>query len=316
MSVSVVMATYNGEKYIQEQLDSIRTQSVSPDEVIICDDCSTDNTVKVVEKYITLYKLENKWKIYKNECNLGYADNFNKVAEMANGTFVLFADQDDIWLNNKIEISIETMQKYQDCQVLCTDYEPFLDGEEVPKPPRSVLKQMPNNGTLEKITLNKKSVYIRALGCCMCIRKTFLQDVEKYWFDGWAQDDRMWRLAQCADGCYLLHLNLVRHRIHGNNTSTYGKYHTVEKRIQLFENMQEANKQMLQMKYNTGIGSEIRLLNKHIEMMKLRLILLKKGELKCLIQLIRYLPYYQKVKSFLVEFYLVVKEKRWEKAMK
>lgn len=311
MSVSVVMATYNGEKYIQEQLDSIRTQSVSPDEVIICDDCSTDNTVKVVEKYIKLYKLENKWKIYKNEYNLGYADNFNKVAEMANGTFVLFADQDDIWLNNKIEISIETMQKYQDCQVLCTDYEPFLDGEEVPKPPRSVLKQMPNNGTLEKITLNKKSVYIRALGCCMCIRKTFLQDVEKYWFDGWAQDDRMWRLAQCADGCYLLHLNLVRHRIHGNNTSTYGKYHTVEKRIQLFENMQEANKQMLQMlKDSDEEKNKILLIDMHIKMMQLRIFMLKRKKIWNSIQLIAFLPYYQKQRSLLVEIYLIIKESK------
>ena len=55
--ISVVMATYNGEKYILEQLDSIRNQSISIDEVIICDDCSIDNTVNIIKQYINDYSL-------------------------------------------------------------------------------------------------------------------------------------------------------------------------------------------------------------------------------------------------------------------
>ena len=79
MKISVAMATYNGEKYITEQLDTIRNQTRKIDELIICDDRSTDNTVSVVNDYIQKYGLEDRWSIQVNEENLGYANNFNKV---------------------------------------------------------------------------------------------------------------------------------------------------------------------------------------------------------------------------------------------
>ena len=106
---------------------------------------------------------------------------------------------------------------------------------------------MPNNGILEFIKLKRKSVYIGALGCCMCVRKEFYHDVKEYRFSGWAQDDRMWKMAQCAHGCLILHSNLVKHRIHGNNTATYGKYHTVDRRVSLFADMIKAERQMLRL---------------------------------------------------------------------
>ena len=305
MNISVVMATYNGAKYIREQLDSIRNQSVPADEVIICDDCSTDNTVEVIGNYIKSHRLDEKWKVYRNESNLGYANNFNKAAGLASGRFLMFSDQDDIWLKDKIKISLKIMEEYSDCQVLCTDYEPFMDGENAPRPPKDILKRMPNDKTLEKVLLDKKSVYIRALGCCMCVRKTFFRDIERYWFEGWAQDDRMWRLSQCVDGCYLLHSNLVRHRIHNNNTSTYGKYHTVEKRVQLFSNMQKANRQMLRMLTVEKKKREISIMKKHLKMMTLRIEMLTNKKLINIICLIPYMGYYERKKSFLVEMYLL-----------
>jgi len=76
-------------------------------------------------------------------------------------------------------------------------------------------------------------VYIGAIGCAMCVRRDFYLSIQKYWFDGWAQDDRMWKLSQCANGCVMLHSKLIRHRIHSNNTSTYGKYHSIDKRANL-----------------------------------------------------------------------------------
>ncbi len=88
MKASVVMATYNGEKYIIEQLDTIRLQTITPDEVIICDDCSTDTTVRLVVEYIEQYGLQNSWKIIQNDFNLGYAGNFHKAADMAQGEFI------------------------------------------------------------------------------------------------------------------------------------------------------------------------------------------------------------------------------------
>lgn len=75
--VSLVMAVYNGEKYLIEQLDSIRKQTYLIDEVILIDDVSTDNSYELIHQYIDGYKLIN-WKLIKNENNLGYRKNFKK----------------------------------------------------------------------------------------------------------------------------------------------------------------------------------------------------------------------------------------------
>ena len=78
MKVSLVMAVYNGEKYLKEQLDSLRLQTHPLDEVLIIDDQSKDDSYIYVRQYIDGYQLKN-WKIIKNEKNLGYRANFKKV---------------------------------------------------------------------------------------------------------------------------------------------------------------------------------------------------------------------------------------------
>lgn len=305
--ISVVMATYNGEKYLIEQLDSIRNQTVVPDEVIICDDGSKDSTKQIVTDYIARNELGN-WYYSINEKNLGYGNNFHQAVQKANGDFIFFSDQDDLWVPEKIEIMVDIMKRHDDCVLLCTDYEPFASDADAPKPPKQILNRMPNDGTLEKINLSPKSVYIGALGCCMCVRKSFYDSIESYWFDSWAQDDRMWRMAQCAEGCYILHKNLVKHRLHGNNTSTYGKYHSIEKRVKLFIDMQSANKQMLL--YVNGREGALRksaILKRHIAMMEKRIDLLQNKKPLKTISLVPYINYYEKKKSILVEAYMALR---------
>ena len=104
MKISVVMATYNGEKYITEQLDTIRNQTRKIDELVVCDDRSKDNTVSVVKAYIKEHNLEDAWAIHVNERNLGYANNFHRATLMATGDLIFFSDQDDLWREDKIEI--------------------------------------------------------------------------------------------------------------------------------------------------------------------------------------------------------------------
>lgn len=307
MKISVVMATYNGERYLVEQLDSIRMQTLQPDEVILCDDCSKDNTKEIAEKFIKNYNLQDKWKVIVNQENLGYANNFNKVAELATGDLIFFADQDDLWVPQKIQKMANIMNENSKCQLLCSEYGPFSNGKDSPQIPRKVLRQIKNDGTIECVKITPQSIYLRTLGCCMCVKRSFYQEVREYWFDGWAQDDRMWRLAQCVDGCYLLHFNLVRHRLHDKNTSTYGKYHTIEKRVKLFKNMQAANRQMLKiLQTENGKNKAVDVIQKHIRMMDLRISLLENSKIKNVLLLIAYLPYYQSVKSLLLELYLII----------
>ena len=308
MTISIVLATYNGAQYIEEQLDSIAHQTLPPDELIICDDRSTDNTVEVVTNYINLHNLTDKWKIIVNETNLGYADNFDKVSNLATRDLIFFSDQDDTWRLDKISIMSEIMESHDDCQVLCTDYFPWYDSVDAPKAPKSTLKKMPDNNLLEKINLSKQSVYIGALGCCMCVRREFYSRISEYFFEGWAQDDRMWKMSQCADGCYILHSNLVNHRIHGHNTATYGKYHTIERRVKLFTDMLLADKQMLKYISTTTVSNKgATILRKHIEMMQLRIDLLSNKKYFNVLSLIKYIPYYEKKKSYAVDFLMAIR---------
>ena len=98
--ISVVMATYNGADFILEQLDSIRTQKLKPDQVIICDDCSTDQTVVLIRDYIIKHQLTD-WQLIENQENLGHYRTFIKLASLAEHDIVFFADQDDKWLPDK-----------------------------------------------------------------------------------------------------------------------------------------------------------------------------------------------------------------------
>ncbi|HYC29606.1 MAG TPA: glycosyltransferase family 2 protein [Chitinophagaceae bacterium] len=97
--ISVVMCTFNGEKYLVQQLDSILAQDYTPLELIICDDVSTDGTVSILQQYAAR---DNRIKVYVNERNLGYNRNFEQAIRLASADWIAIADQDDIWLPGKL----------------------------------------------------------------------------------------------------------------------------------------------------------------------------------------------------------------------
>lgn len=99
--ISVLMATYNGRRFIEQQLDSIRLQNLVPDAVIICDDCSSDGTYEFVQDYICQHNLTT-WKAIQNRENLGHYKTFLHLVNQVQEGLVFFSDQDDIWLPDKI----------------------------------------------------------------------------------------------------------------------------------------------------------------------------------------------------------------------
>jgi glycosyltransferase involved in cell wall biosynthesis len=102
--VSIVLCTYNGEKYLKEQLDSILSQTYPIYEFIIRDDLSSDGTVDIIKEYQQKYPVIN---FRQNEKNLGYNANFSTAIKEATGDFIAISDQDDIWLPDKIGILME-----------------------------------------------------------------------------------------------------------------------------------------------------------------------------------------------------------------
>ena len=99
--ISIAMATYNGEKFICEQLDSIMAQTITDWELIVCDDVSTDSTIAILEEYA---KKDVRIKIYHNMVNLGFKRNFEKAIDLCQGDYIALCDQDDIWYPNHLEV--------------------------------------------------------------------------------------------------------------------------------------------------------------------------------------------------------------------
>ena len=116
--ISVCMGTYNGAIYIREQLQTILDQTVKPDEVILCDDGSTDSTREMIVGFIEEHQLQDKWKLYCNEQNKGYPGNFYYAMSLCSGDYIFLADQDDIWDPAKIERMISCMKKSTHIKVL------------------------------------------------------------------------------------------------------------------------------------------------------------------------------------------------------
>lgn len=107
--ISIALASYNGSKYIREQLDSILRQTYQNFELVICDDCSTDNTWHILQEYA---QKDTRVKIYANEANIGFKKNFEKAISKCNGEYIAMSDQDDIWTNNHLEILLNNLGEY------------------------------------------------------------------------------------------------------------------------------------------------------------------------------------------------------------
>lgn len=102
LTLSVVMATFNGEAFIEAQLDSILRQSRLPDEIVISDDGSTDNTLAIVSRIKNQAPASVSWKVVTNKTPLGVAGNFLSAATLASGDLIALADQDDWWVPGKL----------------------------------------------------------------------------------------------------------------------------------------------------------------------------------------------------------------------
>lgn len=99
--LSVAMCTYNGEQYLQEQLDSIIAQTRLPNEVVVCDDGSADATLQILDEFQK--RAPFPVRIYRNEVNLGPTKNFEKAIGLCNGDIIALSDQDDVWMPQKLE---------------------------------------------------------------------------------------------------------------------------------------------------------------------------------------------------------------------
>jgi len=215
LSVSVVMPTYNGEKNIIEQLETIRLQTYPIKEVIMNDDGSTDNTVSIVKKYIEDNNLVN-WKIIENEKNFGWRINFFRLLDMAHGDIIFTSDQDDIWYINKLERMSSIFQN-PDVNVLVSDYDELVEPGGVSYPcSERIIKNVDSRGNVH---FTKKNVYLNRPGWVYGLRRSFLPEVNLYKENAIVpvHDITMWSTSVLSDSLYYINEATGKWRKHGKS---------------------------------------------------------------------------------------------------
>lgn len=187
--ISVALCTYNGVRYLDEQLASISCQSLLPDEIVICDDGSSDSSLEVISKFAPSAPFPVH--IVRNQSRLGPARNFEKAARLCKGELIAFSDQDDVWQSNKLSRLKDIFTRDPRCGGV------FTDASIIDEDSNSV------NGTLwqrvrfehpYRADLNHRwyDVLLRkniATGATMMVRSSVLDmifPVPDYWLhDGW-----------------------------------------------------------------------------------------------------------------------------------
>lgn len=224
-TVGVVLCTYNGSKYIEEQILSILNQSRPIDELVVLDDQSSDNTVDQIKQLIAQHH-NLKTIIEVNAINLGYVRNFEKAALTATSDILFFADQDDVWHTSKIEKMLPFFENKNTWSV-------YHDGDLVDETGKNLGKTLFGTRRKAKLTegMNRdiKDVLanIDINGCTMAVRNELIKNtplppkrnVELWGHDHW------WALhAHALGGLHVLNEKLFSYRIHTDNAS--GKINT------------------------------------------------------------------------------------------
>lgn len=271
MTVAVAIALYNGSKFIEEQLDSIRNQTLSPDKVVLCDDGSTDNTVHIVHEYIEKYNLASKWELYENEINLGYIRNFYKAISLCDTDLVFLCDQDDIWKNDKIEKMTQIMQEHSEISLLSCKYG-IIDAEGNEK--HSIVEPTADeNEQINPISVEDIMRAYRWPGMLMCLRKTFFEDILPSIKNCDVAHDFMFAcLSADVDAFYEYNYLGAYHRRHSNNTAR--EEHRVFKLLNLERKLFDIS--VTQKLWSNFLKAELPVSDRTKSIMNKRLILLEK----------------------------------------
>lgn len=220
--ISVVMTTYNGQKYLLEQMESLRKQTREIDEVIIMDDCSTDLTSEIVCSYISEHNL-SQWKFVKNKQNMGWKKNFKMGFDLSTGDYIFPCDQDDIWHPDKVQVMTECMDNNPDIELLAANYVTFFsekDNGSGSKLYASRSRLMKNDGSLEILGIDPKWPYINRPGCVYCFRKEFYDSIKDKWDTKYAHDSILWRFARMDHALGMLNWPVIDFRRHGDNVTS------------------------------------------------------------------------------------------------
>lgn len=206
--ISVCIATYNGEKYIKEQIDSILSQLSDNDEIIISDDGSHDGTLDIIRKLN-----DSRIKVFQNKGRHGVVPNFENALRQAHGNFIFLSDQDDVWMPDKVKTVMAVLQDYD----FAIHNAEMVDGNLKPQGTDFFSLRHTCYGYWQNLWK------MRYLGCTMAFRREALRYILPFpknilWHDMWAA-----AILHLKFRGTLIDKPLIWYRRHGDNASTSGE---------------------------------------------------------------------------------------------
>lgn len=221
--ISIAMATYNGERFLSQLLDSLFNQSMKVDEIIVVDDCSNDETVSILK----IYQNKLPIKIYVNDVNLGVNRNFEKAVSLTTGDYILLCDQDDVWLSSNVESKVEALGAMP-------QYEPAFIASRS-KIVDANLKTLRSLGTTKDVFDPLEIFFSSFQGTTLAFNRKFLE-VAGSWpksFKDFPYDVFLRFCAVLTANLYALSKPLMLYRCHENNVelkmNTDRKLHILRK---------------------------------------------------------------------------------------
>ncbi len=217
MKISVAICTYNGEKHLVEQLESILDQTYKVDEIIVCDDLSTDNTIEILNQYKK--KHSSLFQIYNNESKLRSVKNFEKAISLCTGDIIFLSDQDDKWVNEKVEEYISYFESHPGIKVLSSNGYCIDDESKIQE--KYALWDIPRFLHEENIEFDYYKMISQVLnlatGASMAFKKDILTDILPFPIVNNFHHDEWIAMISSYQGQYeLLNKKYFYYRMHDN----------------------------------------------------------------------------------------------------
>ena len=297
--ISVVVALYNGERYLIPQLNSIYQQTLQPDEVLLFDDCSTDLTYKITELFISGHKLTTNWILKRNTTNLGWRRNFYELIKAAKGDIIFFSDQDDIWDDHKIELMYQAI-KENNIEILACNYAMIFEKTGAKWKGMKAFFAPYGTKNLEQVKMDKWWLGSLRSGSTVAITAPIKNIFLNTWQEGMVHDGLVEAIGIARGSFYILNKVLVTHRMHDKNNTPHYR-HTKEEQLKGLEaayNMGRAVKGAQNLK-----ASEEKMLfmNKMLHFLERRMKAIKKKNFIEFMRLLEYLNLYPRYRTWVAD---------------
>ncbi len=216
VNISVAMCTYNGALFLAQQLESMLTQTTQPDELIVCDDGSTDQTLEILNKFAKTASF--KVSIFENKQQpLGSTKNFEKAMNLCSGEIIVLSDQDDVWMPNKISMLKRAIDDgaglvFSDATLVNANLEPLgyslFDSLNLNKVEKSLIK----SNKLSQVLIRRNVI----TGATVAFSRKHLELIMPI-SNNWVHDAWLGFLIAGIDNIHMIGTPLIKYRQHSNN---------------------------------------------------------------------------------------------------